>query len=479
MTTIVKILKEKGPLVSSQLVEHLSLLEKIPINTASQRVSRSKKIKRIKGFYVSNQSLCFLEGQYKDGELYDAFSKSLLRFGKKYWYCINAINMHGGIIDSKFLECYTNYPILPLKKHIPFKEVMQRFVANGILVFNGSEYTFSPRFSPLNTSNLTHRTLEVIKIDILNHFHTMLKNLGMISYNTGEVFAEFGKFRWGFKGASYLRGLVVDKKPGFVLADILFGREIKKLDVDFFVEKLNHVQSFKNASKVIPFLIVDDLHPEALDELKKNGVAIGLVKELFGEKYALALKELVSVLNNAGASLKKHPNKYLELIAELKIYNETLVYNIRGTLFEYFVGHIHLKKSESIDLGREIFENNGRHEIDVFAIYDDKVVFAECKATNSPIDLDKINSWVSIKIPAFRKWCLKQELLRNRSIEFEYWATGGYTNEAIAKLESLNPKPSKYKVSYFAAKEIRERAIKMKNKKLKEAIDNYFLKPMI
>lgn len=476
MTTIEELLETLGPTMSSELAARLHKKEGIPLNTASQRVSRSKKIKRIKGFFTSNQSLCFLEDQYKNGELYEVLSSSMQVHGKKYWYCLNAIKMHGGIIDSKFLECYTNYPIESLKRHIPFKKVMQKFVSEGILIFSGTEYLFSPKFSPLYTSHITHKTLEIIKEDILSSFNLLMKNTGFISFNTGETFAEYGKFRWGFKGASYLKGLLENNKSGFVLADILFGKEIFKEDIQFFIEKLNHIQSFKHASRIIPFLIVDDLHKDALIELKKNGVAIGLISELFGQKYALALKELVVVLSNAGASLKTQPDKYLELINELKTYNETLVYNIRGTLFEYFVCHIHSTKSKSFDLGREIYENNGKHEIDVFAIYSDKVVFAECKATNSQIDETKINKWITQKIPAFRKWLLKQETLKNHDIEFEYWATGGYTAEADKILKEFSSSAKKYKVTYLSGADIRQKTISMKNKKMKEALDTYFLK---
>jgi len=476
MTIIEELLENLGPTMSSELAARLHEKEHIPLNTASQRVSRSKEIKRIKGFFTSNQSLCFLENQYKDGQLYEVLSNAMQTHGKKYWYCLNAIKMHGGIIESKFLECYTNYPVKALKKHIPFQQVMQKFVSEGILIFRDTEYLFSPKFSPIDTSSVIHKTLEIIKKDILLHFHLLMKNTGFISFNSGETFAEYGKFRWGFKGASYLRGLVDDDKPGFILADILFGKEIYKEDVQFFIEKLNHVQSFKRASKVIPFLIVDDLHKDALFELKKNGVAIGLISELFGQKYALALKELVVVLSNAGASLKTQPDKYLELISELKTYNETLIYNIRGTLFEYFVGHIHTTNSKSIDLGREIYENDGKHEIDVFAIYSDKVVFAECKATNSQIDEIKINKWITQKIPAFRKWLLKQETLKNHDIEFEYWATGGYTVEADKILKEFSSSAKKYKVTYLSGADIRQKTISLKNKKMKEALDTYFLK---
>lgn len=479
MTTIEQILENEGPLMSSILSEKLSEIEQIPLNTASQKVSRSRNIKKIKGFFVSNQSLCFLEKQYENEQLYSILSKSLYEYGRKYWYCLNALKIHGGIINSKYLECYTNYPIEPLKRHIPFREVMQKFVKEGILVFNGDEYKYAPKFCPMDTTSLTYRTIETIKDDILSHFHSMMKNTGLVSFNSGKLFAEHGKFRWCFKGVSYIKGLINNGQPGFILADILFGREIYKEDVQFFIEKLNHIQSFQNSSKIIPFLIVDNLHPEALTELKNNGIALGLVGELFGEKYAKALNELVSILNNAGANLKSEPNKYLELIEELKTFNKTLIFNIRGALFEYFVGHIHSKKSQSIDLGREIFENNGKHEIDVFAIYNDKVIFIECKATNSKIDESKVNKWIDSKIPAFRTWLLKQETLKHLDIEFEYWATGGFTDDAKARLDRYKAQANKFKVSYYEPDTMRDLTIKMKNKKLKEVLDNYFLKTKV
>ena len=128
MTTVENILEHAGPLMSGELSKQLAKASKIPVNSASQKISRNKEIRKIKGFFKSNQSLCFLEKQYQNGQLYNVFSKSLFEYGKKYWYCLNAINMHGGIISTKFLECYTNYPVLRLKKHIPFKKVMQKFV---------------------------------------------------------------------------------------------------------------------------------------------------------------------------------------------------------------------------------------------------------------------------------------------------------------------------------------------------------------
>ncbi|MAO44104.1 MULTISPECIES: hypothetical protein [Leeuwenhoekiella] len=480
MTSIEKILDTKGPLMSNDLSTLIEKLENINYNTASQRVARNKKIFKIKGFFVSNLSLCYLEKHIDDGLLFDSLNKAMFENGRKYWYTLNALELHGGIINQKFLECYTNYPVVPLKGHLPFNKIIEKFIKSNILNYNSEYYYISPKLKRTNYNSLTYKTIEAIKDNILTDFGTLNRNIGFISYNTAEKYAEFGKFRWAFKGVSNITGLMQGSKPGFILADVIVGTSINEKDVSFFIEKIKHIQSFNNASRIVPYLIVDDLSREALIALKFHGIAIGFIKELFGQKYADTLKELISVLNNAGASLKSSPEKYLDLIKELKKYNEGLANNIRGALFEFVVGHIHsLGSNNSIDLGREIYENDSRHEMDVLAIYSDKIVIAECKAKRSKIDLKTIDKWLGEKIPAFRKWIEKQEIWKNKKIEFEFWSTGGFTDDALEKLEYISSSVSKYKVLYYEPNDIRKRALSMKNKKLKEALNDFFLKTKV
>lgn len=476
MTTIESILSHHGPLMSSELARDLGEKDSIPINTASQKVSRNTNIEKIKGFYSSNQSFCYLKEHENNGVFYDKFIKSLYENGRKYWYCINALRLHGGILNQRFLECYTNYPIMALKGHLPFNMVMQKFVQEGVLVYNDSYYSLSQRFNLNRTSSIAHKTIEQIKVDILTSFNSLVKNTGIISFNTGAQFAEYGKFRWAFKGVSNVTGLIQNGNSGFLLADILIGNSIYENDVRFFIEKVQHIQSFKNAPRILPFFLVDDLDKGALSLLKQKGIVVGFIGELFGQKYAETLKELVTILTNAGASLKKTPEKYLDLIKELKKYNEGLANNIRGTLFEYMVGHIHSTNCQSVDIGREIIENNARHEMDIQAIYSDKVVIAECKAKKAMIDLETISNWIDSKLPAFKNWFDKQETFKKKKLEFEFWSTSGFTDDALERLKRFSEFAQKYKVSYFQSKEIREKAVSMDNKKLKEALDNYFLK---
>jgi len=480
MTSIEKILNEKGPLMSNELSSIIEKSEKTSYNTASQRVARNNKILKIKGYFVSNLSLCYLEKHIEDGLLYESLNKAMFENGKKYWYTLNALELHGGIINQKVLECYTNYPVIELKGHLPFRKIIQKFIKSNILIFNNEYYYISPKLKKNNFNSLTYKTIEAIKENILTDFGNLNRNIGLISYNTAEKYAEFGKFRWAFKGVSNITGLMQGNKPGFVLADIIIGTSITEKDVSFFVEKIKHIQSFNNASRIIPFLIIDDLSKEALHSLKSHGIAVGFINELFGQKYADTLKKLISVLNNAGASLKSSPEKYLDLIKELKKYNEGLANNIRGALFEFVVGHIHsLDSNSSIDLGREIYENDSRHEMDVLAVYNDKVVIAECKAKRSKADIEAVDKWLGVKIPAFKKWIEKQETWNKKKIEFEFWSTGGFTDDAIEKLDEISSSATRYKVSYFNPDDIRNKALSLKNKKLKEALDDFFLRTKV
>jgi len=476
MTKCHEVLLHFGPMISSDLSDILVRDHGMLKNTASQMISRDQSILKVKGFFTSSQSFCYLEEQINQSDFYDILLTSLFEHGRKYWYCLNALKMSGGIISQKYLECYTNYPIVPLKSHIPFREVLQKFVEQKILIFNEDRYLLSPKFNKSFTSYGYYTTIELIKDAVLENFHSWTKTIGFISFNTGETFKEYGKFSFGFKGVSYVTGLMDGTKNGFVVADILMGHPIYENDVRFFIEKINTIKQFNKSSRLIPFLLVDDLDQNALKLLKANGIVVGFIKELFGQKYAETLIELVNILNNAGASLKQTPEKYLDLIRHLKKYNEGLANNIKGTLLEFVVGHLHSVKCQNLDLGREIIDINGnKHEMDVLAIYDDKIVVSECKATKALIDRKTIDKWEHNKLSAFYNWVKSVEPYKEKNIVFEYWSTSGYTVEALGSLNHLKNSSKRFKVEFYDGNDIKDKAKAMKNKKLKEVIDNFFL----
>jgi hypothetical protein len=476
MTAIVNILKQDGPMLSSELARQLASLEKVSVNTASQRISREKAVEKIGGFFKNNQSLIYLSEQSKQGLVYPVFECLLQQHGIKYWNTLNAIKGNGGRINRSYLECYTNYPLTPLVSHKPFDEVMQMFVQEGVLVFDHDDYAFSPKFHAKAYVGFVGKALEQIKHNVLEHFASLQRNIGMVSYETGELLAEYGNFRWGYKGVSPVIGLRKRKELGFVVADILIGRPILLQDVQFFTAKLATIMSYNNAPRLIPYLITDNMHPAALHHLKEKGIVVGFIDELFGEKYAELLKELILLLKRAGESLNgEHPDKYLDLIRDLRKYNSGLLNNIRGALFEYMVGHLHVLDGAKIEMGREIFDQTGKHEIDIKAEYKKALVFAECKSTKSPIDAGMVHAWITKKVPAFHKWAVGQEAYKNLNPEFEYWSTSGFTEDALAKLKPFESS-NKYTARIYGPEEIKKIAKDSNDKKLRDAIDSFYLK---
>jgi len=475
MTAIEQILIEHGPLMSGALAKRLSVSLTIPENTASQKISRSKEVVKIKGFFSSQQSFCYLESHKKNRNLYDDLSKAMFDYGRKYWYCLNAIRLNNGMILRTELECYINYPIEKLKGHKPFSEIISEFIKAKIITYDGAYYYLAPGFTNNTLNTVKSKTISQIKRTVLNDFSRIIKNIGLVSYNTPELFAEYGKFRWGIKGASYITGLKTDSNPGFIVADILIGNSFYFNDIDFFIKKTDHVLSFSKASRLIPFLLIDDLDSEALDKLKKRGIVVGFISELFGEKYATALKEIIVILKNIRKSLTGTPDKFMKLIEELEVYNKTLIHNIKGSLFEYFVGCIIQRNYPNIDVGRIIYGESEKHEIDVFAYNSDAVVIVECKATKSPIDSDTIQHWQRNVIPHVRDYIKTQDILRDKMIIFEYWSTSGFTPDAMKRLNDYKTKTTAFTVNYYDANAIKELVKELKNKALNTTLNNYFL----
>lgn len=479
MTRAESLLKSSGPILSSELARQLASYEGISVNTASQRISRETSIKKIGGFFRYQQSLVYLPDQAKQGLVYPVLEGLMKQNGVKYWNALSAVIGNGGSISREFLECYTSFPIIPITSHKTFDEVMRRFVDENILIYDKVGYSLGPNFHPkLNKPGVT-RGIEFIKQNVLDHFRDQQRNTGMVSYETAELMGEYGGFRWAFKGLCPIMGLRRGQTMGFVLGDVLLGRPINLKDVLFFTTKLDIINSYQNAPKLIPYLIVDNLSPEAMRHLKERGIVIGFINELFGERYATLLKQLIEVLKKAGDSLNgEHPDRYLDLLNELRKYNKGLLNNMRGTLFEYMVGHIHAKENASIEMGREVFVIGAKHEMDVKAEYTKKVVFAECKSYKLPVDRGMVNVWITQKVPAFFKWFNEQDAYNGRKPEFEYWSTSGYDDDALEKLTEF-AKLGKHTVRIYGPKEIKQIVAETNDKKMREAVENFYLKPIV
>ena len=171
--------------------------------------------------------------------------------------------------------------------------------------------------------------METAKNFVLIQFNDWARNIGLISYNTGTFYSQFGKFSWSFVSPSYVTTLTRFNKSnivqGFVIADILIGNRIDLKTIQFFIQKIDVVKKLKGLPNFLPFLIIDEIELETLRCLKKKGIILGFVDQLFGSEYKELLKSLINTITNAGAILKKNPQAYLNLIEKLDKLVEGLI----------------------------------------------------------------------------------------------------------------------------------------------------------
>lgn len=245
------------------------------------------------------------------------------------------------------------------------------------------------------------------------------------------------------------------------------------------MQKINAIRASNPNLKLFPVLILDGVEVSALSKLKKFGVLIASVREIFGENYNELLKSLINTISNAGEILKNDPESYLALMDQLTKLINGKTNNLRGDLFELAVGYYYGKQCQSLDIGKIIrIENDIKtREIDVLANYENETRIVECKGCNYPIDKVYVEKYLSDKIPAIRKWL--DIYHPNKKQTFEIWSTGGFNEEATELLVKAKNNTKKYGIDFLDKHQILERAKQMQSTKFIEILKDYYFKEIL
>ncbi len=351
-------LKKQGPQLSTNLIKFLVSNYSISEDTARKRLSRLKlPITKIKGLFSDNQAFYYLQHQYKKTEFYDALIAAFDSFGRQYYSIIQAIEFHYGYIKKEQIATYSTSPVDKLRGHKRIDNIINKLIELSILYEEGDYYKLNP-FISINENFNHFKAVEAAKNFVLIQFNDWARNIGLISYNTGTFYSQFGKFSWSFVSPSYVIPLARFNNSkimqGFIIADILIGNKIDLKTIQFFIQKIEVVKKLKRLANFLPFLIVDEIDLETLKFLKRKGIIIGFVDQLFGSEYKELLKSLINIVTNAGAILKKNPQAYLDLIEKLDKIVGGKTNNLRGDLFELAIGYYHSNFCQSLDIGKLI-----------------------------------------------------------------------------------------------------------------------------
>jgi len=483
MEGLQRILKKHGPMLSGRLGEKLADEEGIGLEAARQRLCRTRPpIRKIILGYKNNQSFVYLQEHFNSDRYWNAMKLSLKNSSKAYYALLNSCFFHYGFAKKSQLAAYGFSPVKKLKRHFLYSSIIEELQKNGLISeFDDETLEINDKLFQQNNYN-QFKAIEIAKMHVMQNFHDRVRNLNFVSFDTGKCLGEhakFGKFQWGFTSPSYLNGLKgrIGERvlPGFIVADILIGRKVDKIDVEFFLQKIGIVQQTK-VRPFIPFLICDNVEERTFKRLKSHGIAIGRVRELFGTSYAEALQLLIKTIANATEIVNTNPDQFVELCEKISTLDDKFT-NMKGDLFEFVVGYFYSRDHIPLEIGKVIREPRTRKpkEIDVFVKGSNVLRVVECKAYKPPLDETEVKEWLTENIPVIRSWILSQDDYKNKSLVFELWCTSGFKYDALKLLKKYTKSVKRYDIKYFDGSAIAKKFKSTKDKKIYDLLMHYFI----
>ena len=465
MNSIEKILKQKGPSLSSEIAEILQNVEGISKEAARKRISRMPdSIKRLKGISFPNrESFIFLEGQFGNIDFYENLTNAFIESNSAYGRAILGLKARNGIIKRINFSIASGLPIFFTKGQLLHEYVEKKLIDLGVLLI--SESIDGQLIKLKNISDLSNRRQAVLKVEsiVLSTVRIWLTKLGITSFNVtairDDVIPKFGPFNWDIVGPSYLSGLTGKKEgkitQGYVVGDIILDKEIQLSDLIPFFYKTDLIRNQKNQKRFVAMFIADLFAPDALNELRRRGFLVATPENLFGAEIAKLLKELVNTIEHAAAAIVKNPDAVFKLIGKIsKI--EGASYNLRSVILELIIGRLFTINGYQIQIRQLIrdpyFESA---EIDIKAVKDNEVICIECKAKapGNLVNKDEIEEWINTSYPRIKGWLKNANTLPSKRA-FHFYSSTDYSLEAKVFISQLREIHKRQAISFYNGQDI-------------------------
>ncbi|MBE9487578.1 MAG: hypothetical protein IMY73_00170 [Bacteroidetes bacterium] len=479
MTKLEQYIKNEIVVSSAEVVDYCVNILGITQSNARKRISRlSETIGKVKGICSDKKSILYYKDNWGKENYFEKLEKLLQKHAKQHYYVINALRLHYGVIEKEKLATYTVSPIKFTKGHKPFESVIDDLLKLKIVRIDDSDYILSEYIC----SERKEKAFKLINRITLNHFHEWARNIGLISYDSAKFDSDtdFSRYQFSMVAPSYIKSLASKSKdkfiPAFVVADVFINNNINENDVNYFIKKLENISMQNQKANFISFLIITSHKKEVYKLLKSNGIIIGNTDELFGKKYTETLFGIVNFLENSEVILMKNSDSYIKLLNNIEKFAIGKTYNLKGDLFEFNVGYFHGQLCQNMEISKKVYYDGKNKEIDIYAVYQEKVVFAECKGYNHKIDIEYVEKWLSETVPLIRKWALGCDSLKDKNMEFELWCTGGFEDESMETLRVIKERTKKYTINFLGLDDMIKVARDKNIKHFEKIIKDYYIK---
>ena len=489
MAYIEDLLAREGPMRGSEVAKRLVSDLAVSPEAARKRISRtSAPVRRFPvQLLPKRESFLYLNAQRKTELFWTSFHSALRSANSVYGHAIDGLLARGGVVPAHDFEVVSGAP-RAMKRQVCSGQLLGTLIAAGVAekltdVDLGDCVAIAR--PELGLPDFKHaRAIRLAEGVVLDGVREWVRKLGLGSYNAVRIRDEdgerrVGQFSWDLTAPSYLAPMKRDGgQPGFVAADVFVGEPLDEFQIRYFLRKVELV-SASIRSHILPILIADGFSPSALRQGKRVGVLMATPTNLFGRRVGEALRELVGTLKNAATVAASDPAKLARLVEGLSEI-EGAAGNLRGILFELIVAHLAKLHAVSVDVGVTARDpTNGKTaNIDVFKVESKSVCSCiECKGKGpgGEVTIDEVDAWLR-RIPTFRSHLSRQERFREAKQSFELWTTGKFAPDALARLEVEKTRRTRWPIDWKDGNAVSEAAKSAKEKAIRVALDEHFLK---
>ncbi len=490
-------LKANGPSLTSDVIARM-VSDGASESAARKRVQRSLgDVERLAGVrFEKNARFIYLPDQYGTDAFWRGLEGAFHQAGKTYWATVVNLLARGGRCPKGLFARVTGAPAARTRQLSPDR-IFERLSAINLLEEvevgdgDGTYVQFRP-LSYVREAIPTVRARLLAENIALHGVKEWARRIGFGSYGRFAMRLEepapvVSGISWDLTAPSYFRPLISVKdgkaKPGFLVCDINLTDTINEAEAEAFVRKCDMASAPSNVGPIMPLLIGHVFSAAAFDLAKRKGILAITLQNLFGDEIAEALKNLVAVLTDAGATASVNPG-HLDSILQSLTKVQGAADNLRGTLFELVIGSLVKdvdggfltcgERCTDLQTGREA-------EIDVQLNRDDKsLLVLECKAKlpGSRVSETEVRKWYSDRIPLIQK-ILTRDGLTEKTIRFEIWSNGEFTDSALKWLKKQQLDFESYSLGWLDGKGLKAYADKAKQASLRKILnEHYFRHPM-
>lgn len=335
------------------------------------------------------------------------------------------------------------------------------------------------------------RANELVEFVALHGIQEWARRLGLGSYNQFNMRDEdtppiVSGMTFDLSAPAYFRPLLqmVDgqPKPGFLACDINLLDVISVPEVEAFVRKCDGAAFSSNVGRIMPMLVADLFSASGLALAKRKGILAITLENLFGIELAKALRDLVKLLTNAGATASVNPEHLSQVMRVLtKVQGASA--NLRGALFELVIGSL-VKDVEGgyLKTGQRIREMDTGHraEIDVQLDKEDNAGFLiiETKANllGARVSQEDVERWYSNRVPLIHRILNTGHKRVERPFHFEIWTNGTFAASALSWLEDQPKTCDGYTVDWKDGAALKIYADRASNVSLRDMLNEHYFR---